>query len=78
VSLEEEGAALPGARQPRDKVRAARLARVQLGLDARLGEHAAEELDALRLVSRRVRGVEADQLLEQFDRGHGNRKVKRP
>jgi len=77
VPLEEQRSPVPLAGQARDEVGPPRLARVDLGLDARVLEQAADELHALRLVPGRVRGVESDQPPEQLDGGHGRAKVRR-
>src|SRR5205823_6302723 len=48
------------------EVRAAGRLRVELGLDAGVLEQPADELDAVRLVARRIRRIEADQALEKL------------
>src|SRR5439155_2943943 len=65
VALEEQRR-LVASREPGNEVRAARNLRVDLGVDPGLLEEPAYEVDALRFVSRRIGGVEADQPLEEL------------
>ena len=60
------GGEAPSPRQPRDQVRPLGLARHDLHLTAELLQQPADPLDALALVARRVRRVEAQQLREQL------------
>jgi hypothetical protein len=66
VALQQERRAVAGALQPGDEVRPGRVLRVGLGLATGLFEQAPDEPDARRLVPRRVRRVESDQLLEEL------------
>jgi hypothetical protein len=66
VAEERETRPVP-AWEPRDEVRPLGRPRVQLRLDAVLGQVVAEELGGERLVPGRVDGVQPQQLLEQLD-----------
>ena len=66
VPLQQEWRRIAAA-QAADEVRPARLLLVRLRLAANLVELRPEEVDAGRLVPRRVRRVEANQLLQELD-----------
>ena len=70
VPLQQQGRPVAPAAQARDEIRPRGILCVQLHLASRLLEQSAQERDAVGLVPRRIRGVEADQLTEQLDRCH--------
>jgi len=65
VAVEEEGRSGAAAAEPRDQVRAFRLARVDAGLEAGVAQEALDERDAFALVAGRVGRVEAEETLEK-------------
>ena len=68
VALEQQRRAVTTAREPRDQVRPLGDLRDDSDLDAELFEQSGDPRDALALVSGRVRGVEAQQALQELDR----------
>ena len=67
VREEEQARATAAPRQPRDEIRALGHLRVELALDAVLGEVVAQQLRRDRLVAGRVDGVELNQLPQELD-----------